>query len=584
MTYKILIVDDEPANLRLLARLFRGTHHVFTAPSGEEALELLSRHDMSLLITDQRMPGMTGIELLKRAAELRPHMVRIILTGYADMGALVEAINSGEVYKYITKPWRNGDLKLTVERALEHYETNRSRYELELANQRLQTRLQDMTRGVARAISEAMEARDEHVYGHSKRVSGYVSAIGRRLWLNPETLESLSLAAFLHDVGKIGTPDRILLKPSPLSKDEREILQQHPERGARILSGVPEMEEIARAVRHHHEHFDGSGYPDGLCGEQIPLASRIINVADAYDDMTSPRPFREAFEHKTALQQLKSMSGYQFDPEIVNAFLGLEELGQIRESLLRGFCGGRLSNSRIIPGNLTFEEMVKEVETEPTLAAAVLRQVNAGVVGAPLTSLGDACARLDRSQLEGLLELASVTPLCGLAQQDLWEHSMRCALATRLLAEHTGLMPPEEAYSLGLLHDIGEVLLRTLFPQVMENILWLGEDKGQLEREVAAFGVDHAQVGQWILDVCGLPRSFTTAVQMHHDAARACTPAAVLLIAANAIAKAKDSCEIAALDEHSAGRLEGLGLNSGHLARLREQTSRLMEVWSAAPM
>lgn len=145
MPYKIMIVDDEPANLRLLERLFRRDYTVVAASSGEEALQLLGQHDVALLITDQRMPGMTGIELLQRTASLRPHMVRIILTGYTDMNALVEAINCGHVYKYMTKPWDNNALRLTVERALQHYETNRSLHELEQANKRLSIRLQEVT-------------------------------------------------------------------------------------------------------------------------------------------------------------------------------------------------------------------------------------------------------------------------------------------------------------------------------------------------------------------------------------------------------------------------------------------------------
>src|ERR1700760_3403442 len=183
MNYKIMVVDDEPANLRLLERLFRRDYRVLTATSGADALKLLEQHDVALLITDQRMPGMTGIELLKRTAEFRPHMVRIILTGYTDMGALVEAINCGQVYRYVTKPWSNDDLRQTVARAVEHYETNRSRHELELTNQRLTARLKTMTRAVVRSISDALEARDEHVYGHARRVSGYAVAIGRSLLL-----------------------------------------------------------------------------------------------------------------------------------------------------------------------------------------------------------------------------------------------------------------------------------------------------------------------------------------------------------------------------------------------------------------
>ncbi len=141
MPYKILIVDDEPANLRTLARLFRDDYEVLTAASGDEALALLGQHDVALLITDQRMPGMTGIELLKRTAPLRPRMVRIILTGYTDVDALVEAINCGQVYRYVAKPWDNEDLRLTVRRGLEHFESHKRSAELDYTNQRLVSRI-----------------------------------------------------------------------------------------------------------------------------------------------------------------------------------------------------------------------------------------------------------------------------------------------------------------------------------------------------------------------------------------------------------------------------------------------------------
>jgi len=144
MSHKILVVDDEPANLRSLARLFREEYEVLTAESGQQALELLGLHDVALLITDQRMPGMEGIELLKRTVPIRPRMVRMILTGYTDVDALVEAINCGQVYRYVTKPWNNEDLRMTVKRALEHFETNKKSYELALSNERLMSRIQEI--------------------------------------------------------------------------------------------------------------------------------------------------------------------------------------------------------------------------------------------------------------------------------------------------------------------------------------------------------------------------------------------------------------------------------------------------------
>lgn len=144
MAYKIMFVDDEPANARLLERLFRQDYEVLTAESGEEALNLLQQHDVAVIVTDQRMPHMTGLELLKRTASFRPHMVRLILTGYTDVEILVEALNSGLVYQYIPKPWNNDDLRLMVVRALQHYEINKARHDLEMRNQRLKERLKEI--------------------------------------------------------------------------------------------------------------------------------------------------------------------------------------------------------------------------------------------------------------------------------------------------------------------------------------------------------------------------------------------------------------------------------------------------------
>ena len=164
VSYKIIVVDDEPANLRVLERLFRREYEVITAESGEEALCLLDQHDAALLITDQRMPGMTGVELLKHTATIRPHMVRIILTGYTDVETLVEAINSSLVYKYVTKPWNNEDLRLTVSRALEHYETIKARHDLQMTNQRLVARLQEIQQLAASNEDGLLELAQPHTY------------------------------------------------------------------------------------------------------------------------------------------------------------------------------------------------------------------------------------------------------------------------------------------------------------------------------------------------------------------------------------------------------------------------------------
>lgn len=571
MTFKILIVDEEPVSTRLLERLFRD-YPVLSARTGAEALRLLEQHDVALLITERHIPGMTGVELLERAASLRPHMVRIILAGDADASALVDAINRGQVYRYVTKPWNSEDLRLTVVRALQHYEANRSHHEMEEANKRLSRRLQAMTRGVVCAIADTLEAKDRYVYGHARRVSGYSLAIGRRMRLGLPLLEQLSLAALMHDVGKIATPEAILLKPAALTEEERAVVRLHAERGARLLAEVPEMEETAAAVRHHHEDYDGSGYPDGLRGEQIPLASRVIRLADAYDAMTSPRPFREALGHGEAVAQLLNGAGKQYDPEVVRAFCELEALAKIRASIARGDFGSQFLtvNPPADLGRLTPEALVREVELEPALAAAVLRAANEGLpAGETTLSLYAACARLGAEAVREIIARADASERVSYEAETLRDHSRRCATAARLLAERAGVLDPDEAYTAGLLHDLGEALLRSLFPEEAEKIIWLGHPF-RVEREAAAFGVDHAQVGQWILDACNVPPAMAFTIQTHHDINHVSDPSALLLHIADAVARACDSSEVASLEAVTPARLERLRLRPADLARVHE--------------
>ncbi|MDT7806797.1 MAG: hypothetical protein QOJ70_610 [Acidobacteriota bacterium] len=578
MPLKIMVVDSEPADLRRLGSFLGHTYHVLGAGSGEEALRLLEQHDVALLITEQRLPGMTGIELLEHAMALRPHMVKIILTGQTDTKELVAAINRGRVYRFAAKPWDSEDLRLTVVRALQHYEATRSHHEAEESNKRLARRLQAMTRGVVRAIADTLEAKDRYVYGHARRVSGYATAIGRRMRLSVPVLEQLSLAALLHDVGKISTPDSILLKPAALTEEERAIVRLHSERGARLLAAVPEMEEVAAAVRHHHENYDGTGYPEGLAGEQIPLASRIIHVADAYDAMTSPRPFRNALDHEVTVRVLINGSGSQFDPEVVAAFCGLEALAQIRCHIARGDFGSRFlpfarpAALRILP----LEELVRVVETEPALAAAVLCVANKGLRAEETTmSLYTACARLGADALRDIIAQRSVDNQPGYESEVLRSHSRRSAAAAMLLAERTGALDPDDAYTAGLLHDLGEALLRSLFPEEAENITWLGHPFA-VEREVAAFGVDHAQVGQWILDACNVPATLSFAIHAHHDIDHVNDPAAILLQVADAVAGASDSSEMTSLNALAPDRLALLRLTRADLARVHEMTTNMV--------
>lgn len=578
MTFKIMLVDDEPGSLRLLERLFLSDHHVVAAASSEEALRLLEQHDVALLIANQPTPSVTGIELLTRTASMRPHMVRIVLTDHADLKGLLDAAHCGQVYRCVTRPWDDEDLRLTVTRALQHYEINKARHETEEVNKRLSRQLRAMTQGVIRTIADTMEAKDRHVYGHARRVSGYSVAVGRRMRLGVQLLEHLSLAALMHDVGKIGTPDSILLKPAALTEEEQAVVRLHAERGARMLAEVPGLEEAAAAVRHHHEDWDGSGYPEGLAGERIPIASRIIRVADAYDAMTSPRPFRDALDHEAAVAELAKGAGTRFDPEVVRAFRGLEALAQIRDSIKRGEFGSQFLPVRVPTDlrRLPIEGLVKEVEAEPALAAAVLRAANAGQPeGETTASLYAACARLGAEALRDAVSQTGAGERATYEADELRDHSLRCATAAMLLAEMNGMLDPDEAYTAGLLHDLGEALLRSLFPDEAEKIIWLGHPL-RLDREIAAFGVDHAQIGQWILDACNVPHALSHAIQAHHDVNLVTDPAALLLHLADAIARADDPGELASLDTLPPYRLAQLRLSHADLARVHELTTEMV--------
>ncbi|HEX2268894.1 MAG TPA: HD domain-containing phosphohydrolase [Pyrinomonadaceae bacterium] len=293
MTYKLLIVDDELPNIRLLERLFRHDYFCLTASSGEEAISLLDQHEVAVIITDQRMPQMTGIELLKKTADRRPHMVRILLTGYTDLEALVEAVNCGLVYMHVSKPWKNDELKLRVGRAVEHYENNKRQHSLAATNERLTARLKEMKLGFVRAMAGIVKLRDEYLYAHGARVSRYAGLLGERLGLNEDLLLDLMVATYLHDLDK------------------------QADRSAQVVSCIAELKDAADIIRYHHENFDGSGRPLGLIGDQIPLTARVARVAKEFDLLTKPRNPDSALTLDDAMEQLRVGTGRQFDPQVV---------------------------------------------------------------------------------------------------------------------------------------------------------------------------------------------------------------------------------------------------------------------------
>lgn len=321
MTYKLLLIDDEPANLRMLERLFRADYEVLAAEGGPHGLELLSRHDIALIISDQRMPGMTGIEFLKKAAAMRPATVRMILTGYTDVQDLVEAVNSGVVYKYITKPWVNSDLLQTVHRGIEHYRSNKSQILLREENQRLSERLERSVEATVNVIAELIGQKNFTLVEHCRRVSDYAVSIAGKMGLPERDVRELSWAGLLHELPNMRLPFDLAFNKAALTVDQFRVVRRGFDNGMTFLTSIKELENAATAVNYQHENFDGTGLFDGLSGESIPLGARILAVANAFDEILSGRNPALLCTDEAAVEWMQARAEKEFDPAVVNACL-----------------------------------------------------------------------------------------------------------------------------------------------------------------------------------------------------------------------------------------------------------------------
>jgi response regulator RpfG family c-di-GMP phosphodiesterase len=351
--HSVLFVDDEVNILNALQRLLRNEPiQVLTATRPAEAFELIDHHLPEVVISDQCMPEMSGVDFLASVRDRHNDIVRMMMTGLTDMTIAAEAINRGEIYRLITKPWDDADLKATLRHAFDHHElkseikrlnqiTREQSFKFQDMNKNLEESVRDRTKQLdaknrelrtayietIRALAEAIDAKDTYTRGHSERVAVYSSRISHQMGLQTELIERIYFAGLLHDVGKIGIPDAIITKPGRLDPKEYESMQRHPEIGARILEPVEFLRSIVPCVRHHHEWFDGSrsGYPDRLAGDHIPLPSRVIVVADTVEAMTSDRPYRKGLPLDAVVSELHKFSGTQFDPVVIDAFLKLLE-------------------------------------------------------------------------------------------------------------------------------------------------------------------------------------------------------------------------------------------------------------------
>ena len=330
----VLVVDDEASIRRLvMAKLVSAGFRCIEAGNAEQALEALGREPVSLVFLDVKMPGKSGKDLLPEIKSRFPDTAVVMATAVSDVTTAIDCMQHG-AYDYITKPFDLEDMLQSAKRALE-------KRRLEIENREYQEHLQDKVAEQAgrirasffnaiRALNNALEARDKYTSGHSQRVTDLAAIITRHMGLSPEAVDTIALAGMVHDVGKIGITEAILNKPSALTEEEKKEIRKHPEIGERILAPVAADQDILKFVRHHHEHYDGSGYPDGLAGEKIPLGARVLAVADAFEAMTSERPYRKAMSIEAAYTEIERCKGNQFDPAIVDILVKNREAAEAK--------------------------------------------------------------------------------------------------------------------------------------------------------------------------------------------------------------------------------------------------------------
>jgi putative two-component system response regulator len=321
----ILFVDDEPRILKVFSSLLaEAGYPVTTASRADDALRLVSDHRFDIVFLDQFLGPSRGLDLMRRMAEVSADLSYIIITGNGTADLAVESLKSG-ASDFIIKPFLVADLIKSIEYVKKRRKLDQERRDwlagLQLVVNEKTDELKRVYTHVLASLALAMEKKDMGTYGHSRRVSYNARLIAAVLDMKEQERTDLKTAALLHDIGKIGITDFILGKEGRLTDAEWAVIRSHPQKGVEILKPLKQYEHILPSILHHHENYDGSGYPRGISGERIPLHARIIAVADAYDAILSTRPYRSAADHARAVTELLANAGRQFDPDIVNAFV-----------------------------------------------------------------------------------------------------------------------------------------------------------------------------------------------------------------------------------------------------------------------
>lgn len=351
----ILFVDDEANILSSLKRLFRPSgYRIFTAEGGAQGLEILARESVDLVVSDMRMPEMNGAQFLEKVREQWPETVRILLTGYAEIGATIDAINKGQIYRYVSKPWEDNDIMLTVRQALQQKMLEREKIRLEALTHKqneelkeLNAHLEEKVLARTQALTETMqsldvaydklkksfitsvrvfsnliEMRNPSKSGHSRRVADLARTLAQKMGMTATEVQDVFTAGLLLDVGKIGLPDRLLDKSfNTLSFEERAEVVKYPVKGEMALMALEQLQGAARLIRSHRESFDGSGYPERLSGLSIPLGARILAVAEDYDTAMMGTSVVKPMRPTQAQLMIQDGKGKRYDPGVLEVFL-----------------------------------------------------------------------------------------------------------------------------------------------------------------------------------------------------------------------------------------------------------------------
>ena len=335
---RLLVVDDEGPILHALQRTFEAAGYEVTACiDPHEALKAMQHRQYQVLSADYMMPGMTGAEFLARAKAMQPDTVRILITAAHDFSAAVDAVNNGEIFRILSKPWNRTELLSAVRQAFDTYWLREKNQQLTALVQKQNAELAELNKGLERLVQErtgnlldgmvaVLDYRDTETQWHSRRVSRFTCRIAQEIGVaDPATIRTIEMGSLLHDIGKIGVRDAVLLKPGPLDQSEWIEMKEHPQLGWALLQRIEFLRAASLIVLQHQERFDGKGYPGQLGGEQIVIGARIFAVADTYDAITSDHPYRRARPYDAARAEIARVGGTQLDPRVVEAWLSVAE-------------------------------------------------------------------------------------------------------------------------------------------------------------------------------------------------------------------------------------------------------------------